>query len=168
MIDDAKSPASRRSFLRLSAGAVALIPVVNLLGCSDGGSGSAASPEETGGPKPAPAPGAPAEGSTDGATSGAEAPEAPTSGNASGSQGGTTDRVKLEESDPTATALGYRHAAADVDPGRYPRYQDGQACANCNLFQAGVGDDAGWGGCSIFPGKLVNANGWCSAYVAKA
>lgn len=39
---------------------------------------------------------------------------------------------------------------------------EGQACANCQLWQGG---DAEWGGCSIFPGKAVSAQGWCQAWV---
>ena len=41
-----------------------------------------------------------------------------------------------------------------------------QACANCKLVQ-GADADA-WRPCSIFPGKTVNAKGWCAAYAAKA
>ena len=58
------------------------------------------------------------------------------------------------------------HDASNVDASKYPRYQSGQACSNCQLFQAG-GDEE-WAGCSIFPGKLVNRAGWCSAYAPKA
>ncbi|MEF1220553.1 high-potential iron-sulfur protein [Photobacterium damselae] len=38
-------------------------------------------------------------------------------------------------------------------------------CANCALIQGKDGDE--WRPCAIFPGKLVNANGWCSAYAPK-
>ena len=76
------------------------------------------------------------------------------------------DLVKLEESDPTAVALGYRHSVADVDAAAYPRYVEGQNCAHCHLYVADAGATEGWGGCSIFPGKLVQADGWCNAYIA--
>ena len=42
------------------------------------------------------------------------------------------------------------------------RFEAGQACKNCALYSDT--DDAQWGGCSIFPGKLVNADGWCNVY----
>ncbi|MGH7262243.1 MAG: high-potential iron-sulfur protein, partial [Nitrospiraceae bacterium] len=42
----------------------------------------------------------------------------------------------------------------------------GQDCASCQLFQGKPGD--AWGPCPIFPGKNVNAKGWCSAYIKKA
>jgi hypothetical protein len=29
------------------------------------------------------------------------------------------------------------------------------------------GDSGEWRGCTAFPGKLVNAKGWCSAWVEK-
>jgi hypothetical protein len=36
---------------------------------------------------------------------------------------------------------------------------------NCQLYQTKAADN---GGCTIFPGKLVAAAGWCSAYQKKA
>ncbi|WIH28234.1 high-potential iron-sulfur protein [Photobacterium damselae] len=57
--------------------------------------------------------------------------------------------------DPQAKALRY------VDKSTV----DGQICANCALIQGKDGDE--WRPCAIFPGKLVNANGWCSAYAPK-
>jgi hypothetical protein len=71
---------------------------------------------------------------------------------------------RLEESDPQARSLAYVNDASKVDPAAQPRYEPGQECANCALY---LGGDE-WGGCSIFPGKLVNANGWCSVYAPKA
>lgn len=75
------------------------------------------------------------------------------------------DLPKLELDNPQAKALGYVHDASEVDASKYARYQEGQLCSNCALFQA-QGDEE-WAGCSIFPGKLVAANGWCSAYAPK-
>lgn len=74
------------------------------------------------------------------------------------------DGEKLEESDPTAQTLGYKHDAAAVDTEKFPKKAAGadQTCANCALY--GGGD---WGSCSIFPGKTVKAGGWCNAWVAK-
>ncbi len=73
-------------------------------------------------------------------------------------------RLTLE--DPAAVALGYVHDAANVDTGKFPRYEAGQACSNCNLIS---GDDgASWRPCAIFPGKLVANEGWCSAWVPKS
>ena len=62
----------------------------------------------------------------------------------------------LAEDDPTAQSLKYVHASAT----------DGQTCANCALVQGADGDE--WRPCQIFPGKLVNANGWCSVWAPKA
>ncbi len=72
---------------------------------------------------------------------------------------------RLEESDPAAVALGYVHDVADVDTARFPRYEEGQLCSNCRLISGPAEDD--WRPCSIFPGKLVANEGWCSAWVAK-
>lgn len=76
------------------------------------------------------------------------------------------DLPHLEESDATATALGYKHDAAQVDKAKYPQYQAGHNCANCNFFQGKTG--AAWGPCQLFPGKAVAAKGWCAGYAAKA
>jgi hypothetical protein len=72
----------------------------------------------------------------------------------------------LEESDPTAAALGYRHDTTKVDQAKYPAHTNEQACANCNLLQGKDGD--AWRPCAIFPGKAVGSQGWCAAWVKKA
>ena len=74
--------------------------------------------------------------------------------------------VKLEETDPQAAALGYRHDASKVDLKKYPTFAAGRNCANCQLFQGKTKEV--WGPCGAFGGKLVNANGWCVAWAKKA
>src|SRR5208337_4320818 len=56
--------------------------------------------------------------------------------------------VKLSETDPTATALGYKDDATQVDKAKHSNYVAGQACANCILY-AGAAADA-TGPCPIF------------------
>ena len=75
------------------------------------------------------------------------------------------DLPHVDESDPIAVGLKYQHdatKAARVDKAGTPA--DQQLCNNCQLAQ-GEGD---WVACSVFPGKAVNANGWCTAWVLKA
>jgi anaerobic selenocysteine-containing dehydrogenase len=68
----------------------------------------------------------------------------------------------LSESDPTATALGYK-----TDATKAPARKDKTAmCSNCTLYSGKAG--AADGPCSAFGGKLVSANGWCSAWAKKA
>ncbi len=76
------------------------------------------------------------------------------------------DAAPVVESDTNAQALGYKTDASKVDRAKYPKFQAGQACANCQFFQGKAGDATA--PCTIFAGKLVNAKGWCSAYVKKA
>ncbi len=76
------------------------------------------------------------------------------------------DAAKLDESDPTAVALGYKHDAAQVDAAKQPKYKAGEDCGNCQLYQGKEGDE--WGPCPIFGGKQVARAGWCSAYAKKA
>lgn len=77
------------------------------------------------------------------------------------------DQHRVDEADPSATALGYRHDAASVDTAKYPARATSegkkQFCDNCRLYQAG---NEGWGNCGIFPGKQVKGKGWCSAWIA--
>ena len=76
------------------------------------------------------------------------------------------DLSRLDQSLPQAQAFAYVNDAATVDSAAQPAYQAGQACANCSLFQGDDGDE--WGPCSIFPGRAVNAAGWCMVYAPKA
>lgn len=73
---------------------------------------------------------------------------------------------KLELDDPAAKALAYTHDASTVDPAEQPAMKEGANCANCQLYTGEP--DAEWGPCSIFPGKLVAADGWCKTWIAKA
>jgi|SRR5437773_2949078 len=76
---------------------------------------------------------------------------------------GTAEAVdKVSESDPTATALGYK-----MDATKAANRKDNTAvCGNCNLYSGKAGEAEG--ACSIFGGKLVSAKGWCTAWVKKA
>lgn len=67
----------------------------------------------------------------------------------------------LSEDDPTAKALNYVHDAANAPAGKR---KNGTYCKNCNLVQ---GKEGTWRGCSIFPGKAVNADGWCAGWVGR-
>lgn len=71
----------------------------------------------------------------------------------------------LAETDPLATSLGYVHDAKKVDVKKAPQFKAGSNCANCLQLQGKQGDE--WRPCNLFPGKLVNANGWCKVWVAK-
>jgi hypothetical protein len=80
--------------------------------------------------------------------------------------GARADAPTLAENDPTAQALGYKMDASKVDKAKFPRYQTGQTCANCQLYQGKPGSAEG--PCPTYGGKLVNAKGWCNSYVKKA
>ena len=71
---------------------------------------------------------------------------------------------KVSLDDPQAKALAYVHDASAVDAAAQPRFKPGQACKNCALY---TGGDKPWGGCGIFAGRAVNAEGWCTAYAPK-
>lgn len=79
---------------------------------------------------------------------------------AAGDIAAAEDLPKLALDDPQAKALSYHHDAGKAEA---DTRKQGQYCHNCNLY-AGEGK-AQWGKCNIFPGKLVNRDGWCSAYV---
>lgn len=71
---------------------------------------------------------------------------------------------KLDLNDPIAKALMYTHDAASVDKAKAPNFKAGSSCASCLQIQGTSGD---WRPCTAFPGKLVAAKGWCSAWVPK-
>ena len=73
---------------------------------------------------------------------------------------------QLDEKDPTAQSLGYKHDATKADKAKFKQYAAGQTCANCQLFQGKPAD--AWAPCTIFPGKQVAGKGWCSAWSKKA
>lgn len=68
----------------------------------------------------------------------------------------------LTDADPTARAMDYTEDAATS---KNTLYKPGSACANCQLYTGGA---AGYGGCQLFPGKLVSAKGWCTSYTRKS
>jgi hypothetical protein len=68
---------------------------------------------------------------------------------------------RLSEDDRTAKALSYVHDAAKAPAGKR---KDSAFCKNCNLIQ---GTQGTWRGCTLFPGKAVNENGWCAGWVGR-
>jgi len=69
-------------------------------------------------------------------------------------------------SDSVAVALSYHENAKTVDAAKFPTYKPDQHCGNCLQLTGAEGDT--WRPCNLFPGKLVNAGGWCKVYVKKA
>jgi anaerobic selenocysteine-containing dehydrogenase len=71
------------------------------------------------------------------------------------------DLPHVSESDPTAKALNY---VEDAGKSSSPKHKAGDTCANCQFFGGG----SGYGPCQLFPGKAVNAKGWCVSHTPKA
>jgi hypothetical protein len=76
------------------------------------------------------------------------------------------DLPHLTEDDTMAGAMKYTHDASTVDAGSRTNPAAEQDCSNCALVQGNDGDE--WRPCQIFPGKAVNAKGWCSVWAPKA
>ena len=122
---------------------------VLLAACGDKKPAEVAAPAAAPAPAPAPAP-----------VAATPAPAADAPPAAPVAAGGLVD-----EKDPQAAALGYVAVAAKADKAKFPKYADGQACANCALYQGGAAEQ---GGCPLYPGKQVLSKAWCSAYNKKA
>lgn len=75
------------------------------------------------------------------------------------------DLPHLTTTDPTAVALAYHENASQVDPKQFPTYKPGQTCSTCLQLKGNAGEM--WRPCNLFPGKLVNANGWCRVWVKR-
>jgi hypothetical protein len=73
--------------------------------------------------------------------------------------------VKLEESDPVATALGYKEDTTKVDAQKYPMHTAEQKCSVCALYTGKPGEPSG--PCATFGGKIVLAGGWCVTFAKK-
>ena len=149
MSKERKTNENRRRFLKIAGGGAVMVPFIGLAGCSGGN--DAAPPAA----KP-PASTAPAKKAMDAAAPAAAPAPA---------QAKSAAMPKLSVDDPQAKSLAYVEDTTTIDTARQPRFKAGQACSNCALYQKK--DDPDWGGCSIFPGKLVAAAGWCSVYAPK-
>src|SRR3569833_241340 len=73
---------------------------------------------------------------------------------------------KVNEKDSVAVALGYVSDAKHVDTKASPQYTTGSTCSSCSWYQGKASAPAG-GACTFFPGKNVDANGWCRMYSKK-
>lgn len=62
----------------------------------------------------------------------------------------------ISEQDPAAKAVQYVE-----DAKRAKAAQSGADCSNCSLYGSAGADR---GTCSLFPGKLVKAAGWCDKW----
>ncbi|MEP7184198.1 MAG: high-potential iron-sulfur protein [Rhodanobacter sp.] len=71
------------------------------------------------------------------------------------------DLPPLTSADPTAKALGYVEDASKSDNAKHTA---GSNCANCQFY---TGGPTGRGPCQLFPGKSVNAKGWCVSHSPK-
>lgn len=71
------------------------------------------------------------------------------------------DLPHVSESDPTAKALGYVENASKTTDNKH---KAGDDCANCQFYTGGA---TGYGPCQLFPGKSVNAKGWCVSHTVK-
>lgn len=64
-------------------------------------------------------------------------------------------QAKVSPDEPQAKALGYVEKSPLA----------GNICGNCLQSKGDAG--AQWVGCNIFPGKQVNAGGWCKVWSKK-
>jgi len=108
---------------------------------------------------PAPEPAAPAP-----ATAPAAAPPTPSAA-AEPAPAPAVAVALLDETSEKAVALAYVSDAKRTDATKYKNYAAGQVCSNCALFQGKASDASA--PCPLFPGSLVAAKGWCSAYSKK-
>lgn len=71
------------------------------------------------------------------------------------------DLPHVTDADPTAKALDY---VEDASKSTNAKYKAGDDCANCQFYTGGA---TGYGPCQLFPGKSVNAKGWCVSHMVK-
>jgi hypothetical protein len=78
-----------------------------------------------------------------------------------GARAWAEDRTPLGEDDAEARKFEYVADATKVDIKKHPEFKPGDKCAKCQIYDDGPNN---MGGCPIFAGKLVAANGWCNAF----
>lgn len=66
----------------------------------------------------------------------------------------------VEENDPTAIALKYKHDATESE-----RTNPEAFCHNCRYFRGTQQTE--WAPCDLFPGKSVAAQGWCNVWAMR-
>ena len=72
----------------------------------------------------------------------------------------------LDPADAAAKSLNFSTSSSKVDAKANPTYKPTQKCLNCAQYQGKPGDSSG--GCNIFAGHSVAANGWCKVWAQKA
>ena len=72
--------------------------------------------------------------------------------------------VRVDEAEPKAVAVGYRHDTRNVDQARYPKHDPSQNCENCLAFYPSDDETEEWGECDLMSDRLVYKGGWCSSY----
>jgi len=78
----------------------------------------------------------------------------------------------LDEADPVAAQLKYKHDAESEEskrkevtpPDANPPAEE-RFCSNCMLQQPIT--EGEWVPCQLFPGKAVNAKGWCASWTPR-
>ena len=80
--------------------------------------------------------------------------------------GHAAELAPLDASDPVAKALGFVTDASKVEASVSPTFKAGQHCAACAQYQGKATD--GSGGCIIFAGHSVPADGWCQAWTQRS
>jgi hypothetical protein len=73
----------------------------------------------------------------------------------------TDPRPTLDENEPAAKAIAYVADARKIDKAVHPTYRRGQSCTTCAFIDYGTAPQRG---CSLVPGKLVYAAGWCKVW----
>lgn len=153
-----KQSRSRRDAIKMSFAALVGLPAISALNactkCSKPSDATSA---------PASAPGSEAAGTP------AAAPAADAAAPAAGGETLTL----ISETDPTATALTYKHNAADVPAAQQVENNgvpfSGQNCASCSFYKAaGQLDGAEVGACQLFANGKVKSTGWCASWNKKA
>lgn len=152
---------------------IQILPAAGLIGGTGLLSACSEKPAEpAAAPPAAPAPAAAASAAPEAPAASAASAATPASEPASAAQPATTPAPAatgslpmLDPKAPNAQGLAYVADARQVDATRFPNFKPGQNCANCALFQAPAGAQAG--PCPLFAGYQVAAAGWCSAWARR-
>jgi hypothetical protein len=74
------------------------------------------------------------------------------------------DDPHVDLNDPTAKSLSYTEDAKTAASN--PAYKPGSMCSGCQFYKGH--EEMAYAPCELFPGKAVNAKGWCLSWTKKA
>ena len=70
---------------------------------------------------------------------------------------------RVEETEPKAVSLGYKHDTAQVDSKKFSKHKPTEKCSGCMAWLGKPAEP--WAECDLMADRMVSNGGWCSSFV---